>query len=85
MGPFMIIHSSPVFDHHSSLCQIVEELGIEAFTAKRTVEDFVAAIFATVYRVQSDSGESPGLSRKPSDYARRALARSRYEEYRRRP
>ena len=42
--PFVIIQVSPVFDHHPGLCQALEELGIETFTAKRAVEAFVTAI-----------------------------------------
>jgi len=42
--PFVIIQPSPVFEHHPSLGQAVEELGIEAFAAKGAVETFVTPV-----------------------------------------
>ena len=44
MWPFVIIQASPVFDHDPGLCQVMEEFGIETFSAKRAVEAFVAPI-----------------------------------------
>lgn len=42
--PFVIIQASPVFDHHPGFCQVMEEFGLEPFSAQRTVEAFVTAI-----------------------------------------
>lgn len=44
VGPFVIIPSSPVFDHDPGLDQALEEFGIETFPTKRAVEAFVTPI-----------------------------------------
>ena len=53
--PFVIRQPSPVFDHHPSLGQAVEELGIEAFAAKGAVETFVTPVLPGFSPVRFDS------------------------------